>query len=143
MRAPLYGYAIFPLDKNGNVAGVYVGSTGCIKQRITGHIASKKVDPQRELHNLMRENGFKVIELYKVDKYENRWLEAVWMDIFSKYTNLKVFNQVVGGYTTSRVAKVYKKYWGVKSKNKGLEIMLANKAERRKREVNDKRGIIE
>ena len=113
MIYPRYGYAIFPYDENGDIAGVYVGSSCNVTKRVNGHMATKtNNDAQKELHELMRKNGYGVVELYVAYKRNDSFKEYMWMDIFIKYSKYKVFNKVKGCYPYSKVAKVYKKYFG-------------------------------
>lgn len=86
-------YAIFTLDENKKITGVYVGSTNDIGKRIDGHLADKynPCEKQKELHDIMRTGAFIVRELNKVD-YKNRWREYEWMRFFMDYTDLKIYN---------------------------------------------------
>lgn len=87
-------YAIFPKDENGNIAGVYVGSTFTgLRHRIAVHLG-KKSSHQKELHNLMRTNGFVYQSLETRVFPEDFDLEYDWIDYFLKKTNLRVFNKM-------------------------------------------------
>lgn len=113
MRVPRYGYAIFPYDEKGNVAGVYVGSSCNVANRIAVHRATKhNKDAQKELHELMRNNGYEVVELFTMNKLGDSYIEYMWIDIFIKYSKYKVFNKGRGCYAHGKVAKTYKKYFG-------------------------------
>lgn len=108
-------YLIFPYDKDRNVAGVYVGSSRQLKMRLNRHKHGNKFDPendpQRELHKLMRENGFECIRVDTAD-FKTKWKEYIWIDMFCKYTNLRVFNKLRGSYGQYGAGHVYGKYWG-------------------------------
>ena len=86
----LFVYAIYPFDSNGNFSFVYVGSSSNPKRRIEIHVNNRQEnDPQKELHELMRENGF-TYQILEVT--ENAEAEYNWIDFFVKKTNLTVFN---------------------------------------------------
>ena len=86
-------YGIFPYDDTGKVAGVYVGITeGDVNRRMTNHLRNyNSKHGLRDLHELMRTNGFHWVILATVD-YKERCVEYDWIDYFSKKTDLKVFN---------------------------------------------------
>ena len=109
-------YLIFPYDKDRKVAGVYVGSSKWLRVRINSHKDTYRHrpedDPQRELHEMMRENGFELLKVDTVNEF-TKWREYVWIDMFCKYTNLRVFNKFRGGYGRCAAACVYRKYWGI------------------------------
>lgn len=111
-------YLIFPYDKDLNIAGVYVGSSRFSDIRIDCHLHEHKYDPendhQRELHELMRENGFEYLKVDTAD-FNSKWKEYIWIDMFCKYTNLTVYNKFRGCYGKNPAALVYRKYWGVPS----------------------------
>lgn len=87
-------YAIFPHDEKGNVAGVYVGVTGSVKQRLRNHLYCYSAkNGQQEMHDLMRKNGFHYVILAQVD-YRDRSTEYDWIDYFRKMTNYKIFNEM-------------------------------------------------
>ena len=89
-------YAIFPKDKDGNVAGVYVGSThGTLKERINMHLIDKHPS-QKELHELMKTNGYIYQSLESRVGWGNRDLEYDWVDYYLKKSNLRVFNKYLG-----------------------------------------------
>ena len=92
-------YAIFTLDENKTVTGVYVGSTNDIKSRIEGHLSRKKpiCEKQDELHEIMRTGAFVVKSLGMV-QYKDRWVEYDWIRFFRDYTNYKVYNTLVDCY---------------------------------------------
>ena len=90
-----YLYAIFTLDENKKIDGVYVGSTNDIKARIDGHLSDKRiVGKQNDLHEIMRTGSFIVRELNEVD-YKSRWREYEWIRFFQDYTNLKIYNTFI------------------------------------------------
>ena len=112
MRFPMYGYAIFPYDDNGEIAGVYVGCTHNLVMRMNSHRnAPPKNDTQRELHALMKRNGYEVIQLFEVEVKE-RFLEYLWIDIFDRYSKYRVFNKAKGLYGNGSVSRTYSKYYG-------------------------------
>lgn len=89
-------YAIFTLDENNKVNGVYVGSANEIKRRIDSHLMDRN-DPygkQHELHEVMRTGAFIVRELNKVN-HETSWKEYDWIRFFRDYTNLKLYNTLI------------------------------------------------
>jgi hypothetical protein len=92
-------YAIFTLDENHKVNGVYVGSANEIKLRIDNHLGNKREEcgKQKELHDIMRTGAFVVRELNKVN-HETSWKEYDWIRFFRDYTNLKIFNTMVNCY---------------------------------------------
>lgn len=94
-----YVYAIYPKDENGNIAGVYVGSTVDIKMRINAHknlkVKRKANDPQYELHQLMRDNGFSYEVLDTITDDCEDYKEYKWMEVLSKKYP-KVFNKYLG-----------------------------------------------
>lgn len=91
---PLTIYAIFPKDENGNIAGVYVGSTFVpLKHRIAEHLRDKS--HQQELHNLMNDNGFIYQSLETMVTRGNHGLEYDWIDYYLKKTDLRVFNKTM------------------------------------------------
>lgn len=86
-------YAIFPYDEHGKIAGVYVGVTADkIKRRMNNHLRCYSAKHgQKELHDLMRKNGFHYVVLAHVD-YRERLVEYDWIDYFNKMTDVHVFN---------------------------------------------------
>ena len=90
-------YAIFPKDKDGDIAGVYIGSTfGKLELRIKNHLRFDKKPNQKELHNLMKNNGFIYQSLESKLEWRNRSLEYDWVDYYRQKTNLRVFNKYFG-----------------------------------------------
>ena len=89
MKYPKTIYAIYPYDENGEVAGVYVGSSEMVKTRILAHRSN--VRTQLELHELMRKNGFTFQMLGVINDYEESHLEYDWAEFFT-CMGLKVFN---------------------------------------------------
>ena len=85
-------YLIFPFDAKGHVAGVYVGSTWRIEERIRCHKGDHKSIHMMELHDLMRTNGFKVEIVGEIKTWKENHIEYDWIDYFMKRSNLKVFN---------------------------------------------------
>lgn len=94
MRYPRKIYAIYPFDENGNIAGVYVGSSFDYEERIKGHFFSRKVE-QEYFHSLMRTNGFTFQLLGDIQDVRENHLEYDWMDFLNK-SGVKVFNSLVG-----------------------------------------------
>lgn len=92
MKLPRKVYVIFPFDYEGKVAGVYVGSTKDPRQRLVNHLNDYGAQ-QWELHNLMRENGFKAYVVDTIDDYEESHIEYDWIDVFKHFLpDLKIFN---------------------------------------------------
>ena len=90
-------YAIFPYDENGKTAGVYVGMTEKPVERIKLHLHdTTSKNGAKELHDLMRSNGYHWVTLSTVSQYEDRSAEYDWIDYFQKKTDLKVFNERSG-----------------------------------------------
>lgn len=90
-----YVYAIYPKDENGNIAGVYVGSSENVERRIKHHLNRMKKDPQPELHELMRTNGFTYEILEAMEDFRENYKEYKWIEAMSlKYS--KVFNKYLG-----------------------------------------------
>ena len=90
-------YAIFTLNKEKKVNGVYVGSANDIGKRISSHLNPKKEQYNEriaELHRIMNEGNFLVRPLNSVN-YKERWQEYDWIRFFRDYTNLKVYNTLV------------------------------------------------
>lgn len=84
-------YAIYPLDENGNIAGVYVGSSGDMENRFSVHLTSRGKF-QSELHNLMRQNGFTFQILDHIPNEEKNHIEYDWIDFFS-HIDIRLFNE--------------------------------------------------
>ena len=97
MKYPRIIYAIFPFNKNGEAEGVYVGSTCDLNARLRNHLDIRNNSKtQKELHRLMRENGYTYGILGNIeDIYENR-LEYDWIDFFAKnYSELEIHNTMI------------------------------------------------
>lgn len=89
---PKHIYAIYPYDENGNVAGVYVGITENVSRRIKMHLNDKNAGQrQKEMHELMRKNGFSFQELGTCTTLEENYREYDWIQFF-KSCGLKMFN---------------------------------------------------
>ena len=102
MNVPAQIYAIYPLDGEGNIAGVYVGMTSDIQTRIYQHTIPKTNDVQDEFHSLMRENGFYFQVLDVVKELKDRHLEADWINFF-ELQDIKLFNKAkTKGYKLPR-----------------------------------------
>jgi len=90
-------YAIFTLDAEKQVDGVYIGSTNDLAQRIRGHFKNKnteKIEAQRELHDRMRAGDYVIRRLNSVS-FQERWQEYDWIRFFRDYTPLKIYNILV------------------------------------------------
>ena len=97
MKIPRIVYAIYPHDENGNIVGVYVGSTHDLKRRLQIHMADRTTKGEQvTLHNLMRENGFDYQKLDTINEFKERHLEYDWIAYFKEKTNLKVLNRIEG-----------------------------------------------
>lgn len=88
-------YAIFTLDDDGLIIGVYVGITErSVEDRINNHLHSN--DPtQKELHEHMKSGRYIVRHLERVE-YRSKWKEYDWIDFFQKHTKYKVYNRKTG-----------------------------------------------
>lgn len=96
MSYPKKVYALFPYDDEGKVAGVYVGVSQNLKNRMRVHKNTQNgKGKQDRLHELMRRNGytFKIID--EVRRWEDGHIEYDWIDYFLKETNFPVFNNEV------------------------------------------------
>lgn len=90
-----YVYAIYPKDKDGNIAGVYVGSSENVERRIRSHTNRHRNDTQYELHFLMRKNGFEFEVLDSINCPDEMYKEYMWIELLCK-NYPKVFNKYVG-----------------------------------------------
>ena len=95
MKLPRKVYAIFPLNENGEIAGVYVGSSANVKERIKHHLQTYGMN-QNELHELMRKNGYMYCLLNSILEHKESHFEYDWIDFFDKCTSLRVFNNQRG-----------------------------------------------
>ena len=85
-------YAIYPLDKDGNITGVYVGSAWSVHDRIKNHLYTNgEKDSQNELHTQMRLYGFRYQVLGRILTKETSYLEYVWVEFFNTQ-GLKTYN---------------------------------------------------
>lgn len=89
-KYPKSVYVIFPHDASGQVAGVYVGSSGNAAKRIEIHV--RNFHSQTELHDLMRKNGFDWFVIDCIHDSSEKHLEYDWIDFFKKKTCLHLFN---------------------------------------------------
>lgn len=120
---PKQVYAIYPRDEQGNVAGVYVGSANDVNARFIGHMADHKC--QKELHDMMRHNGFTFQILGVENGYDETHLEYDWVDFFKK-SGAHVFNQFIKGGNADVVCSGFSKpiwngqgvVWEVKPREK-------------------------
>lgn len=87
-------YLIFPYDENGIIAGVYVGSSCFVSFRIAEHryTTENRKDDQKELHKLMRDNGFTYLIVDEIKSWHESFTEYDWVDYFAKNYNIKIFN---------------------------------------------------
>lgn len=88
-------YAIYPYNKDGEICGVYVGMTHDIYERMQNHYHNQ-TETQKELHTLMRENGFHYQILQEVESRDDEYKEFDWMDFFKTQTNIRLFNNRLG-----------------------------------------------
>lgn len=96
MSYPKKVYVLFPHNDEGMIAGVYVGSSENVKERIRGHKNTHDGHgKQDELHNLMRRNGYTYFVVDEISEWRESYIEFDWMDYFIKCTNLPVFNNFV------------------------------------------------
>ena len=91
MRFPRWVYAIYPLDENGNITGVYVGSSATPHDRVKRHCYSIHDDKQFELHSLMRTNGYYYCLLEKITEWDQRVNEYLWIKHYME-KGMKVYN---------------------------------------------------
>lgn len=90
---PMTVYAIFPFNDDGkNIAGVYVGVTHDLKERLDRHGHDHQSIHTAELHDLMRRNGFVCYELDTISTLHENHIEYDWINFFKERTALKVFN---------------------------------------------------
>ena len=95
-KYPRKVYAIFPYDKNGKAAGVYVGSSANMKRRLINHRSSAPGQGnQDQLHQLMRDNGCAYKFLDDISGIKENHVEYDWIDYFVKVSDFKVFNNFV------------------------------------------------
>lgn len=95
MIYPRKVYLIFPYDECGNIAGVYVGSSSRVKERIEEHLRnSDNYENQRNFHELMIKNGFAYGVVDEIEDYLCGHLEYDWANYFLENTNIKVFNSL-------------------------------------------------
>lgn len=86
-------YAIFPFDEDGEIAGVYIGSSQNPLTRVRNHRNTKDGHGKQDtLHELMRKNGFTYIFVDDIKTFKDAHVEYDWIDYFIKQTNLTVFN---------------------------------------------------
>lgn len=91
MKLPRKVYVIMPFDHDKKIAGVYVGSSANLQQRIMNHLNSYSAQ-QKELHDLMRKNGFEVCVVDDIENIGESHLEYDWIEFFKERTHFKVFN---------------------------------------------------
>ena len=97
MSYPKKVYALFPYDEQGNIAGVYVGSSWKPKERVRIHKNTPNgKGKQDRLHALMRTNGFSYLIIDEIPTCNDTYIEFDWIDFFIKRTKLPVFNNFVG-----------------------------------------------
>lgn len=92
-------YLIFPYDEFGNVAGVYVGSSSWVEERIRRHLYdfNNEFINQRELHELMRKNGFALAVVDNIENYKESYTEYDWVDYFRNFYDMRIFNSAKRG----------------------------------------------
>lgn len=124
MYFPRQVYAIYPYNEQGEVAGVYIGSSQNVRERFGNHLSSKHT--QDELHRLMNEFGYTFQVLDTEHNYDETQLEYDWIDFFIK-SKAKVFNKYTRDGNQENVqTKFIKPFWngkGVvwKMKPKGMD----------------------
>lgn len=91
MKFPRVVYAIYPLNENGKIAGVYVGSTFDFKRRAYLHM-HKNPASRQPFQELMIKNGFYYQTFNIINSFDEAHLEYDWMDFFKK-NGVVVFNQ--------------------------------------------------
>lgn len=103
MKLPAQIYAIYPLNKDGKIAGVYVGRTNDVLHRLYQHTTPRNgKDNQEEFHSLMRENGFYYQVLDDVKVFAEGHLEKDWIKFF-EMQDVKLFNKAqTTGYKTQK-----------------------------------------
>lgn len=92
-KYPRWVYAIFPHGENGNTVGVYVGASAKPIERIRNHenSASEETPLTKELHRLMRENGFHYFILDEIKSHKDKNREYEFIQMFMSI-QMKVFN---------------------------------------------------
>ena len=97
MNYPKKVYALFPYDEKGDIAGVYIGVSGNLKDRLRVHLNTPSgKGNQDRLHELMRRNGYTFTVLDEVETWKDGHLEYDWLDFYIKKTDFQVFNNVTG-----------------------------------------------
>ena len=90
-------YVIFPFNEDGSVAGVYVGASSRVNERIKCHRCTHiPQGKQTLLHDLMRNNGFNYLVIDVINHWHENHIEYDWMDFFEHRTNLMLFNNQTG-----------------------------------------------
>lgn len=94
MKYPRQVYLLFPYDEFGDIAGVYVGSSHNVARRMDYHFSdrSTKFRKQRNLHKLMRDNGFSYVVVDTIENEDFSYIEYDWVDYFLQNFNVRVFN---------------------------------------------------
>lgn len=88
-----YIYALYPFNEYGMVAGVYVGSTNRIRQRMANHRNNNKYHPrQKEMHELIRKYGYCFQVLDEYEGYSESIKEYDWIQFF-EMQDVKLFNE--------------------------------------------------
>ena len=91
IRDSRFVYAVYPFDHDGDVLGVYVGSTWDVATRITGHLGTYKT--HKDLHDAMRNNGYFVAVLDVFKPEGGNVVEYDWINCFIE-SGANVFNKL-------------------------------------------------
>ena len=112
-------YLIFPYDEDGIIAGVYVGSSCSVSWRIAEHYyaTENRQDNQKELHKLMRDNGFTYLVVDKIKSLHESFTEYDWVDYFAKNHNIKIFN-------SSKVGRVNRDWLRLKKPQEKVHFLI-------------------
>lgn len=83
-------YLIFTYNNDGNVNGVYVGSSTNVVNRLKQHIFCGKNDHQKDLHSYMKTGNYFCIVVDSFDHVSS--IEYEWIRFFEQMTKIPVFN---------------------------------------------------
>lgn len=96
MSYPKKVYVLFPFNKFGNIAGVYIGSSQDPEERMRIHKNTHNGHgKQDQLHELMRNNGFLYVVVDEIKTCKDTYIEFDWLDYFDKRTKLTIFNNFI------------------------------------------------
>lgn len=94
-KYPKKVYVIYPFDNKGDAVGVYVGSSQDTASRIKNHRNAHTSGNTKELHELMRKNGYFCQEVDTIQNCFETHIEYDWIDFFLNRVKCRVFNEAV------------------------------------------------